>query len=264
VNAVDFNRIQRFFWVAIPAVSVLWAVRLWLLGLASQYPLLGAFLIGEALLHMSGVFLYHLAGARSQLYVWFWPVSQVISSTLSFLVLLQVFQRLVESYEGFRRLGQIVLYGSLGVASSIVLGSIFLDPNTDLQTLPGFWIVEERSVYFALTAVVLALLGFAVVFRLIPPRNVLILFAVFGLLFVGQALVWALRDFLGWEFRGSRTLVSSALYSVCLLGGTVTFSRLGEREVHSVHPGSASEGNEGKVARRLEEINQTLLNVFRL
>ena len=264
MNAVDFNQIQSFFWVAIPVLCVLWAVRLWRLGLAAQYPLLAAFLIGGALLHMSGVLLYHLAGAHSQLYVWFWPISQLISSTLSFLVLLQVFQRLVESYAGLRKLGQMVLYASLGVASAIVLGSLFLDPNTDLQTLPGFWIVQERSVYFALTAVVLALLGFAVVFHLIPPRNVLILFAVFGIFFIGQASVWALRDFLGWNFRGSRVLISSALYFVCLLGGTVTFSRLGESEVHSAQPGSASGGNEGKVARRLEEINQALLNVFRI
>jgi hypothetical protein len=250
--------------VAIPAVCVLWAVRLWRLGLATQYPLLAAFLIGQAVIHVSGVLLYHLAGARSQLYIWFWPTSQVISSTLSFLVLLQVFQRLVESYEGLRKLGQIVLHASLGVASAIVLGSIFLDPNTDLQTLPGFWIVEERSVYFALTAVTLALLGFAVGFHLIPSRNVIILFAVFGLIFIGQAFVWALRDFLGWDFRGARVLVTSALYFFCLLGGAVTFSHLGESEVHSAHPGPPSGGNEGKVARRLEEINRTLLNVFRL
>lgn len=266
MNAVDFNEIQGFFWVAIPAVCALWAVRLWRLGLAAQYPLLAAFLIGEVVLDISGFLAYRLAGVRSQLYVWFWPISRVIASTLFLLVLLQVYQRLVERYAGFHKLGQMVLYASVGVASAIVLGSIFLAPDTDLRTLPGFWIVEERSVYLALTAVALALLGFAVFFRLIPPRNVLILFAVFGLLFIGQALVWALRHFLGWNFRSARLLVSSALYFVCLLGGTVTFSRAGESVGHFVRPDSPS-GEQGKrrtVAGRLEEINQALLNVFRL
>lgn len=264
MNAVDFNQIQGFFWAAIPVVCALWAVRLWRLGLAAQYPLLLAFLVGEALLNISGFLVYRLAGVRSHFYIWFWPISRVISSTLFLLVMLQVYQRLIERYEGFRKLGQIVLHASVGLASVIVLGSIFLDPNTDLRTLPGFWIVEERSVYLALTALALVLLGFAAFFRLVPPRNVLILFAVFGLLFAGQAMVWALRSFLGWNFRGSRVLVSSVLYFTCLLCGAVTFSPVGESDVYSADPDSPSEGNRGKVSRRLEEINQALLNVFRL
>jgi hypothetical protein len=187
----------------------------------------------------------------------------VVSSTLFFLVILQVYQRLVEHYEGFRRLGQMVLYAALFLASAIVLGSIFLDPSTDLRTLPGFWIVEERSVYFALTAVSLAVVGFAVVFRLVPSRNVLILFVVFGILFIGQASVWTFRNFLGWDFRGARVLVTSVLYFFCLLGGTVTFSRAGE-SVGQQAPESPAEGSRRGVARRLEEINQALLDVFRL
>lgn len=266
VNTVDFDEIQIFFWAAIPVLCALWAVRLWRLELAAQYPLLLAFLIGEILLNISGFLLLRLAGARSQLYLWFWPSSRVISSTLFLLVLLQVYQRLVENYEGFRRLGQMVLYASLGIAFAIVMGSIFLDPYTDLRTLWGFWVAEERSVYLALTAVALALLGFALFFHLIPPRNVLILFAVFGLLFIGQALVWTLRGFWGWNFRGARVLVSSALYFVCLLGGVAAFSRVGESVGHLVSPGSLSAGEENGRTRtgRLEEINQALLNVFRL
>ncbi len=261
MNAVDLSQIQGLFWAAIPVITVFWAIRLWRLDLAARYPLLLAFLIGEALLDVSGYLIYRISGSHSQLYIWFWPSSRVISSTLFFLVMLQVYQRLVESYEGFRTLGQVVLYAATGVSSAIVLGSLFLDPSTDLQSLPGFWIVEERSVYIALTAVALALLGFAVVFRLVPPRNVLILFAVFGLLFIGQASMWTLRNLLGWNFRGARVLVSSALYCFCFLGGALAFSRVGE-SADFVAQGGSSSGGHG--ARRLHEINRALLDVFRL
>jgi hypothetical protein len=260
---MNFADIQGLFWAAIPIVCALWTMRLSRLGLAAQYPLLVTFLIGEILLNICGFLVYRLAGARSHLYLWFWSSSRVISSTLFFLVILQVYQRLVERYDGLRKLGQMVLYAALVVASMIVLGSIFLDPSTDLRSLPGFWIVEERSVYFALTAVALSLVGFAVVFRLVPSRNVLILFAVFGLLFIGQALVWTFRNFLGWDFRSARQLVSTVLYFGCLLGGTVMFSRTGER-LSRLAPVASPERSKRGVARRLEELNQALLNVFRL
>jgi hypothetical protein len=260
---VDLAQIQGLFWAAIPVVCALWAALLTRFGLAARYPLLLAFLIGEIFLNISGYLVYRLAGPRSELYIWFWSSSRVISSTLLFLVMLQVYQRLVDHYQGFRRLGQMVLYAALGVASAIVLGSLFLDPHTDLRSLPGFWIVEERSVYLALTAVALAVVGFAVFFRLVPPRNVLILFAVFGLLFIGQAFAWTLRSFLGWDFRGVRVLVSSGLYFFCLLGGTVAFSRAGE-SVSYIRSDVSPERSKSGVARRLEEINQALLNVLRL
>jgi hypothetical protein len=261
---VDLSLIQGFFWVAIPAVCALWAARLWWQGIAARYPLLIAFLVGEVILDVSGYLVYRLFGAHSQFYVWFWPVSRVISSTLFFLVLLQVYQRLVDRYLGFQRLGQVALYVCLGGACAIVMGSIFLDGDTDLRTLPGFWIVEERGVYLALTAMALALFGFALFFRLVPPRNVLTLFTVFSLLFIGQTMVWSLRDFWGWNFRGSRVLFSSIVYFCCFLGGTLTFSRAGESEGYLAHHGMTAGGNQSGVARRLEEINQALLSVFRL
>jgi hypothetical protein len=183
---------------------------------------------------------------------------------LSFLVLLQVYQRLVESYAGFQKLGQVVLYVAVGGASAVMLGSIFLGPGGNLQDLAFFWILEERGVHLALTCVTLALLGFAVFFRLLPPRNVVILFAVFGLLFTGQTFAWALRDFFGWDFRGSRLLVSSTVYCICFLVGAVTFSRVGEQVGYLAHTTLPGGGNGSGGSSRLEEINEALLNVFRL
>lgn len=233
-----------------------------MLGLATRYPLLSAFLIGETLLAVCGYAVYRFSGERSQIYVMFWPLSRVISSTLSFLVLLQVYQHLVERYDGLRKLGQMALHVSMGIASAIVLGSIVLGPTTDWRSLPGFWIVEERGVYLALTAIALLLLGFALFFRLVPTRNVLVLFAVFGVLFAGQASLWILRDFWGWDFRSFRVLGSSLLYFCCFLCGTVLFSRAGESQ--SWIRARSTTAPDGALARRLEEINQALLNVFRL
>jgi hypothetical protein len=175
---------------------------------------------------------------------------------------LQVYQRLVERYEGLRKLGQMVLYAALGVASFIVMSSIILGPTTDLHKLAGFWIVEERGAYLALTAMAALLLGFAVFFRLVSTRNVLILFAVFGFVFAGQASLWIFRDFWGWNFRWVQLLANSGLHFCCFLCGAIAFSRAGESE-HWIQGNSASGTNQG-VGRRLEEINQALLNVFHL
>lgn len=259
---MDFGQIQFLLTAAVPALCVLWAVRLWRMGLAARYPLLVVCLVGEALLEVSGFLLFRFVGRGSQLYLWFWLISRVASSTLFFLVLLQVYQRLVERYEGLRKLGQWTLHGALGVASLIVLGSIVLGPTTDMHSVPGFWIVEERGAYLALTAMSVLLLGFGVFFRLPPTRNVLVLFGVFGLLFAGQASLWIFRDFWGSDFRSARLLGSSLLYFCCFLCGTIAFSRSGEADFW-VQADSSAIHNRG-VARRLEEINQMLLSVFRL
>lgn len=247
-----------------PVLSLFWALRLWRLNLVAQYPLLMVFLVGGAVLEVLGFFVYRLAGPRSDLYVWYWPASRVISSTLFFLVLLQVYQRLVDRYEGFRKLGRVTLHVTLGIASAIILASIVLGPSTNWQSLSGFWIVEERGVYLALTAMVVLLLGFAVIFRLIPTRNVLVLFGVFGLFFAGQASLWVFRDFWGWDFRAVRLVGSSGLYFCCLLSGTIAFSRSGEQEGYLAQTTLPGGGNGSGGSSRLEEINEALLNVFRL
>jgi hypothetical protein len=236
-------------------------MRLWRMGLASRYPFLLVCLVGEFLLGVTGPLLARFAGRGSQSYIWFWLFSRVASSTLLFLVLLQVYQRLVEGFEGLRKLGQLALHCALGVASLIVLTSIALGPTSSLNTIPAFWMVEERGTYLALTIMSMLLLGFGVFFRLPPTRNVMTLFGLFGLLFAGQASLWMLHDFWGAGFGPLRVLGSSVLYCCCFLCGTVAFSPSGETTW--VHTGSAAITNEG-TADRLEEINQRLLSVFRL
>jgi hypothetical protein len=266
---VEFQSIQFLFWVAVPALCALWAVRLWRLGLATRYPLLMAFLLGEILLDASGYLILRFGGVRGQLYAYFWPASRLVASTLFFLVLLDVFQHLVDGYAGLRKLSQMILYAALALAAAIVLGTTFLDPSTDLRSLWGFWAAEERSVYLALTAVSLVLLAFAAFFRLAPSHNVLVVFAVFNLIFIGQALLWTFQNFLftlpstqGFDFSEIRPLVAACWSLLCLLGGAILFSAAGERGRY-LPPNWAGNQDSG-IGRRIEELNRTLLNVFRL
>ena len=263
---MDFQSIRFVLWVALPGLCALWAFRLWRLGLATRYPLLTAYLAGEILLDISGYLIVRFVGPGSQLYGYFWPASRLLTSTLFFLVLLEVYRHLVEGYAGLQKLGQLVLYAAVALAGAIVLGSTFLDPSADLQSLWGFWAAEERSVYLALTAVSLVLLAFAVFFQLALSRNVVILFAVFNLMFIGQALLWTLQNFLatlassqGASYSGIRPLAGACWYSLCFLGGTILFSAAGERRHYSL-----VRTPESGVSRRVEELNRTLLNVFRL
>jgi hypothetical protein len=263
---VDFQSIRFVLWVALPGLCALWAFRLWRLGLATRYPLLTAYLAGEILLDISGYLIVRFVGPGSQLYGYFWPASRLLTSTLFFLVLLEVYRHLVEGYAGLQKLGQLVLYAAVALAGAIVLGSTFLDPSADLQSLWGFWAAEERSVYLALTAVSLVLLAFAVFFQLALSRNVVILFAVFNLMFIGQALLWTLQNFLanlakshGADYSAIRPLAGACWYVLCVLGGTILFSAAGEhRRYWLARTGASGAG------RRVEELNRTLLNVFRL
>jgi hypothetical protein len=112
----------------------------------------------------------------------------------------------------------------------------------------------------------LVLLAFAVFFQLALSRNVVILFAVFNLMFIGQALLWTLQNFLanlakshGADYSAIRPLAGACWYVLCVLGGTILFSAAGEhRRYWLARTGASGAG------RRVEELNRTLLNVFRL
>ena len=256
----------NWIWASVWAVELGWATRLWQLGLTRAYPFLTTYLVFSSVHSIVGFLVVRAWGQNSPAFAWQWMITQPVLWTLLFCVVMEAYEHMLSPYEGLRRLGELGTYGALGAVAVVILGMIMLDPSGDgTPALWGrFWMHQERSIFLAL-AVVCALLVFVGAYcRLALSRNVLVLFSVFGLIFVTQAALLTFRNHLGPAFREMKDLLSGSLYIAFVLAGTFGFSLAGEKYSQGAEAGGSTDGATARVViRRLQEVNELLLRVLR-
>ena len=257
---------STWIWASVWVVELGWATRLWQLGLARHYPFLTTYLVFSAVQSITSFLAILAWGQDSLAFGWLWTTTQPVLWTLLFCVVMEGYNRMLSPYEGLRRLGELGTYGALGAVSVVILGMIMLDPSGDgtASVWLRFWMHQERSVFLAL-AVVCALLAFVGAYcRLTLSRNVLVLFSVFGLIFVTQAVLATFRNYLGPAFGQMKDLLSGSLYIAFVLAGTFGFSLAGEKYPQGAEAGWSTDGATARVViRRLQDVNDLLLRVLR-
>ena len=257
---------NNWIWVSVWLVDLGWAARLWQLGLTRAYPFLTTYLVFSAVHSIASFLVVRAWGQDSLAYGWLWTTTQPVLWTLLFCVVMEGYNRMLSPYKGLRRLGELGTYGALGAVSVVILGMIILDPVGDGTPAVWlrFWMHQERSVFLALAMVCLLLAFVGVYYRLAVPRNVLVIFSVFGLIFVTQAVLLIFRNHLGTAFREIKDLLSASLHIACVLVGTFTFSLAGEKHPEGAEAGwSADTASARVVTRWLEDVNELLLRVLR-
>jgi hypothetical protein len=263
---VRFQEILELLWLAAVAAHVVWAARLYSIGVIKQYPVLTSFLLFSVAQSGVGFLIYRYAaqGLASSAYAWFWVVSRLLTFTLYFCVLVEIGRRMLAGYRGFERLGQFVIFGSLAGVGALIALTVLLHSTTAVATLKSFWFLEERSIYLGLTATALVLAAFGSYFRLRPPRNVQIMMTVFGVLFAGEAVLWSLRGHFGNMGSSPFDLFGQLLYLVCPIAGAWAFSKAGEQQLWKVQFKPVMDAEtEAVLAEKLSSYNQTLLRVLR-
>lgn len=222
--------ITTWIWFSVWAVELAWVVRLWHLGLVRTYPNLTTYLAVSALHSIASFIAVSTWGQDSVTYSWLWIISRPALWTLLFCLVIESYKRMFSQYEGLRRLGELGEYAALAAVAVVVVGMILIDPVGDSSPEPWlfFWFRQERSAYFGLTLVCLLLASVRVYWQLAVPRNVLIVFTVFGLMFATHAALLTLQDHLGTSFREIKHVLAPCLYMGCLLLGGFTFSAAGE------------------------------------
>jgi hypothetical protein len=271
-------------WVATCVLQVVWLVRLARLKLAKKYAALSSYLLVATALSIAAYVCLQLLPSWTandssilpayKFYGWLWVVSQPLMWTLSFCIIVEVYNRILEDFKGLQRLGYFAMYAALGGVGCIYLAMIFLDASAAWWR--GFWIVQERAVYVGLTVLSLLLLSFAWFFNLRVPRNARVVFGAFGFVFAIQAgfvvlllasggkeallngmpATDALRD-----LEMLRLAVMPIVAVVSMLAGTVLFSS-GESEMALARP-SLSRESEALMSEGLQGFNDVLLKVLR-
>ena len=200
-------------------------------------------------------------------YGWTYAITQPILWAFYFLLTLEFYSLMLEEFPGIRRLGRLVMFGSLGGVTAASLALLFLDQQAGVEHYPllFFLALQQRTVFLSLSGITLLLLLFVAHYRLGIRRNVWILCACFGGYFLSSAALFTLRDHFGDAFTPLRDLAGALVHFCVLLGASFFLSRAGETEVRPISAmwGSRDRELEAALTVQLRGFNQVLVKVLR-
>lgn len=247
-------------------MQVVWCIRLWRTGLVSRYAALFVFLAvssgNSILIQVLSSLFNRLEDNYFYLYRWAWVASKPIYAILMFCVLVEVYSRIVEKYQGLHRLGQIFMWAASGSAAALFLAMSVLGGSPDEWL--AFWHLQERSIYTALAVFSLLVISFSLHFRLAVSRNLRIVFTVFAVSVTSSALLRTADDLglLGGALDG--TQLNSAIYFALVGFALLRFSADGERNPRPLPlPEPLRIASEAEVTQGLVHLNQQLTRILR-
>ena len=139
---IPFSTFFTVVFFTIWALQLVWAGRLWKLGLAPRYPVLLTYLVlstvlGVGMWVLGRVYAMPTQSPDGVIYYWAWVATKPLYWTLLFCVLVEVHNRTLERFRGFQRLGHLFISGSLGLVGCLFLVMTFLGPaRAQHPTLP--------------------------------------------------------------------------------------------------------------------------------
>jgi hypothetical protein len=250
-------------------LEMILAARLWMSRLARRYPVTSVYLGFAAIRSIALVCAAH-SGARLfglQGYGVMYLVTQPLVWMFYFLLILEFYSRMTEEFPGIRRLGRLVSLSALFGAALVCCVLAACDEHAGAEHYPflSYLFLQQRSVFFCLSALTLLLLLFAAHYRLPVCRNVWILYACFGGYFLVNALLFTLRRYFGEAFASSRDLLGNLAYFVSLLGGCLFVSRGGEKRKQPISDiwGTRNRELEEALCLQLRSFNQVLVKVLK-
>ena len=218
--------------------KLLLIAKLWRLRLLKQYPVLVTYLLfslarsaANAYLLQTQARLFGLSG-YNLLYV----VSQPVLWVLYFLLILELYSLMLRDFTGIRRLGRLILFSSLAGTTLACCAVMALDRREGAFQYPfmAYWVLQERSVFFCLSALTVLLVLFVCHFQLPVARNVWILCGSFGGYFILYSLLLVQWRYLGDGFRFIRDLLNGLFFFVALLAPVVCLSKAGESQAQLI------------------------------
>lgn len=204
----------------------------------------------------------HRGSSYFYVYKWTWVASKPIYAILMFCVLVEVYSRIVEKYQGLHRLGQIFMWAASGSVGALFLAMSVLGGSPDEWL--AFWHLQERSIYTALAVFSLLVISFSLHFRLAVSRNLRIVFTVFAVSVTSSALLRTADDLglMGGVLDG--TQLNSAIYFALVGFALLRFSADGERNPRPLPlPESLRIASEAEVTQGLVHLNQQLTRILR-
>jgi hypothetical protein len=258
---------EALLWGGI-GLKVFFLAKLLWLRLAIRYRTLTAYLLFSLfrsailiLLDRSGSRILGLSG-----YNLVWVATQPVLWLLYFLIILEIYSIMLQDFQGIVQLGRFVLLAGVGAATLGCWLLVTVGGRAGPFRYPflAYLALQERGVFFCLSAAMLIVVAFASYYRIRPARNVRVLCASFGGYFIVNGIFLVLYRFVGDDFLVSRTVLNGFSYCLALLGAAACISAAGEVAADSAAPPAEPDANlERALSLQLESFNQALVRVFR-
>ena len=248
--------LANFVGVAPVVVMAAWLWRLRASGLWNRYRCFSYFLGWFVISFLIGSAMYFWQGGReSEFYLYTWLTVNGLRWILWVTVLLEIATLALQPYAGFVEIGQGLIRGSTIAAGIALVGLWTVVPAERVSSLVEFWQFETYVVYGSLSVIAVLFALATAYFRLVPPRNVRVIFAVISVTLISNVLS-------GVYFGGSMEMfyVNVALHFVIFLAGVMAFAPAAEFETAQEGPSRAS----GEAAlSHLELVNETLVRLLK-
>jgi hypothetical protein len=199
---------------------------------------------------------------KSKLYAHVFFATQPIVWILFVLVVLELFQLVLENHAGIASLGRKALTGSL-VLSALISGStLFFElQNTrpEAALLFNFFLLD-RLVMSSLFVLLICLIAFLAYFPVPLVRNFRVHASVFSAYFAARTILMFVVTLFGLDTIAMLNLAGKLLAIICLLSWTFLLTPAGEIAQPVQRPTS---DQEARLLAQLDAINETLLKSAR-
>ncbi len=247
------------------ALKLILLARMWQLKLVRRYPI-ATVCLSFSLFRTAGLFSASQTG-NLRAYFWLFYTTQPILWILYFLLLLEFYSLMLEEFPGVRRLARILLFSGLGTAVTVcsILMIVEKPPGSIEAPWLTFSVLQDRSVFFCLSALTTLFFLLVSYYRLPISRNLWVLSGSFGGYFILSSALSAVFGYLGEDFTTTRNVANSVSYLTALLCASLLLSRAGELKDHRF-PVPWARGNrelELALMAQLRDFNQVLGRLLR-
>ena len=150
------------------------AGRLVELGLVKRYPVLLAVLSFGFVRGAVQAYLLRAGKELLNAYDLVYWVTQPVVWALYFLLILELYSRMLEGYPGVRRLGRVVMLSALAAVTLACCIVIVLDERAGFDHYPllSYLVLQHRTIFLSLSGLTLLLLLFVAHYGIAVSRNV--------------------------------------------------------------------------------------------
>ena len=220
-------------WKLVPVAKLLWAARLWRLGLVGSWPWLSTYLLASSAVGVLQSWTKeYYGGANTVAYGWIAPTANAVWWPILLLMILEAYGNVDRQTSG--SLGKVLL---LSATFAAVVGFFLGD------YVPGSYLEQiKRTAYISLAFVWALYLYVALWFRRCRPigNNEQVMFWILGIWFSGRAAILFLNNWIGvWVWFVDSSFVP-VLLMVVALAGTVLFRAESGSGPASNHPESST------------------------
>jgi hypothetical protein len=199
---------------------------------------------------------------RSKLYAHTFFATQPIVWILFVLVVLELFQLVLQNHAGIASLGRKALTWSL-IVSALISGSTLLfelQNNRPESALLFNFFLLDRLVMSSLFVLLLCLIAFLTYFPVPLVRNIRVHASVFSAYFAARTILMFVVTLFGLETVAMLNVAGKLLAIFCLLSWTFLLTRAGELAPVRQRPTSEQEA---RLLAQLEALNDTLMRSAR-